>query len=295
MINFVKKTVNNVLSFIIWQWKNHLRIPLVNRRLSELSKKVAMFKDSHFGESCFIIGNGPSLTGRDLNLINGIPSFSSNRINLILDKTFWKPYYYTISDSSMANKFFDEVNSMEKKQLFAVVSNYGYDTLKKYFNTESLFLRSYRKKDINGLPNYSDDVSKKTFTHATVTYVNIQLATYMGFKRIYLIGVDNNYAIKRREDGTYEINKELLNKDHFDSKYYNSWFSDKQKPSTNTDLMTKSFIAAKNYCDKHGIEIYNVTRGGKLEVFPRVNFDDLFDDSGKFIGASNELKREGLG
>lgn len=294
VLNIAKTTVNNVLSFIIWRWKNHLRIPLINRRLSKLQKKVGVFKDIHIGESCFIIGNGPSLTGRDLNRIDGLPSFSSNRINLILDRTNWKPYYYTISDSSMANKFFKEVNSMEKKQLFAVVTNYGYDTLKRYFNTDNIFLRSYRKKDNNGLPNFSNDISKKTFTQATVTYVNIQLATYMGFKKIYLIGVDNNYALKRKEDGTYEVNKELLGKDHFDSNYYNSWFDDKLKPSTNTDLMTNAFIAAKNYCDKNGIEIYNATRGGNLEVFPRVNFDDLFDDDGKFIGVSTEFKRQGL-
>lgn len=295
MVNFIKRTVNNVLSFIIWQWKNHMRIPFVNLRLYKLQKEVVMFKDIHLGESCFIIGNGPSLTGRDLNQINGIPSFSSNRINLILDRTIWKPYYYTIADSSMANKFFNEVNKMEKKQMFAVVTNYGFDTLKKYFNTDYVFLRSYRKKDINGLPEYSGDISKKIFTHATVTYVNIQLATYMGFKKIYLIGVDNNYAINKKEDGTYEINKEMLDKDHFDSSYYNSWFNDKQKPSTNTELMTRSFIAAKNYCDINGIEIYNATRGGKLEVFPRVKFDDLFDDRGKFIGVSTELERKGLG
>ena len=67
-------------------------------------------------------------------------------MNLILDKTKWKPYYYTMSDSSMANNFFDEVNLMEKQGMFAVVTNFGYDTLKKYFKTQHLFLRSSRKK-----------------------------------------------------------------------------------------------------------------------------------------------------
>ncbi|UHA57898.1 hypothetical protein KDJ21_013460 [Metabacillus litoralis] len=117
----------------------------------------------------------------------------------------------------------------------------------------------------------------------------------MGFKKIYLIGVDHNYAINRNEDGTYKINKELLGKDHFDRNYYNSWFNDEKKPSTNTELMNKSYIAAKNYCDKNGIEIYNATRGGKLEVFPRVNFDELFDESGRFIEEVNVLQRKVLG
>ena len=36
-----------------------------------------------------------------------------------------------------------------------------------------------------------------------------------------------------------------------------------------------AYKKAKEYADKHGIKIYNATRGGALEVFPRVNFDDL--------------------
>ncbi len=34
-------------------------------------------------------------------------------------------------------------------------------------------------------------------------------------------------------------------------------------------------MAAKNYADSHGIKILNATRGGKLEVFERVNFDEI--------------------
>lgn len=42
------------------------------------------------------------------------------------------------------------------------------------------------------------------------------------------------------------------------------------------DFATMAFEKAKEYADGHGIKIYNATRGGKLEVFERVNFDALF-------------------
>ena len=32
---------------------------------------------------------------------------------------------------------------------------------------------------------------------------------------------------------------------------------------------------AREYCDSHDIRIYNSTRGGKLEVFERIDFDAL--------------------
>jgi hypothetical protein len=286
----IKKLINRVLSFIIWKWRGHLRTPYIDLRVMKLTKQAKRFKNKHLGESCFIIGNGPSLTVEDLNMIGKVPSFSSNRINLILEKTKWKPYYYTFTDSIMATKFFNEVNSMEKKQMIIVITNYGFDALKKYFSKrEYIFLRACRKKENNGFPKFSSDISRKIFTHGTVTYANIQLAVYMGFKNIYLIGVDHNYAIEKKEDGTVEINQEMIGKDHFDKNYYNTWLSSGSKPISDTSAMTKSYVSAKRYCETNGIRIFNATRGGKLDVFPRVNFEDLFDKNEKFLGVQGEI------
>ena len=37
-----------------------------------------------------------------------------------------------------------------------------------------------------------------------------------------------------------------------------------------------AYEVAKENAEKKGIKIYNATRGGKLEVFERVDFDSLF-------------------
>ena len=42
------------------------------------------------------------------------------------------------------------------------------------------------------------------------------------------------------------------------------------------ELTTMSFGAVKKYADAHGIRVFNATRGGKLDVFDRVDFDSLF-------------------
>ena len=39
--------------------------------------------------------------------------------------------------------------------------------------------------------------------------------------------------------------------------------------------VTKAYISAKRYADEHDIKIYNTTRGGKLEVFERLEFDKV--------------------
>ena len=46
----------------------------------------------------------------------------------------------------------------------------------------------------------------------------------------------------------------------------------------NLDASTRAFISMKSFCDKNGIEVVNATRGGKLEVFPRADFDEIFNN-----------------
>jgi hypothetical protein len=290
----LKQIVNSILSFFIWTYRKKIRSTYINMRIRFLSKEARKFKGIHRGESCFIIGNGPSLTAEDLNKIKNMVSFSSNRINLILEETEWKPYYYTFIDAVIAKKFFNEVYNMKKRQMFVVVTDAGYESLKKQFIKNCIFLRSYHESENNGQPKFSNDVSKKMNTYGTVTYANIQLAAYMGFKNIYLIGVDHNYAVNKNEDGSIEIYNELIGKDHFKESYYNSIENTKQVPN-NIYLMTKAYLSAKRHCDEKGIKIYNATRGGKLEIFPRVNFDELFNKNGEFMGApidenSDDLK-----
>jgi hypothetical protein len=93
----------------------------------------------------------------------------------------------------------------------------------------------------------------------------------MGMKEIYLIGVDHHFHTSMNDKG--EIIVDPTAKDYFSEKYN----ADKEKLYIpNPDKSTLTFIAAKKYADGHDIEIYNATRGGKLEVFERVDFDILF-------------------
>ncbi|MDR6121909.1 hypothetical protein QFZ87_001506 [Bacillus sp. SLBN-46] len=291
MINVVKKSTSKILSSMVWTFRRRIKPAYINIRVGILSRNVKSLKGTHSGESCFIIGNGPSLTVQDLNRIKNQVSFSSNRINLLINQTDWKPYYYTFTDSLIASKFFDEVYNMPKKRMFVVVSNTSYTSLKKQFNKDCIFLRSYYEHRNDGLPKFSDDVSKKLFQHGTVTFANIQLAVYMGFKNIYLLGVDHNFGISKKKDGRIEINNDLIGNDHFDKNYYSTVEHKKEIP-VNVYEMTEAYVSAKKYCDLSGVRIFNATRGGKLEVFPRVNFDDLFNSNGVFIGTTKTDKKD---
>ena len=50
-----------------------------------------------------------------------------------------------------------------------------------------------------------------------------------------------------------------------------------EKGIYNIDYATQTYIDLKRFCDKKGVKVFNATRGGKLEVYPRVDFDSLFN------------------
>jgi hypothetical protein len=74
----------------------------------------------------------------------------------------------------------------------------------------------------------------------------------MGFKEIYLVGIDWSGINPEREMS------------HFDGEVW-------------TDLPANQFragyVSAKKYADSHGIKIYNASRGGDLELYERVDLD----------------------
>ena len=61
-------------------------------------RKISDMKDSHKGERCFIIGNGPSLSADDLDKLIDEDCFGVNEIHKIFPKTNWRPKYYLIMD-----------------------------------------------------------------------------------------------------------------------------------------------------------------------------------------------------
>ena len=40
--------------------------------------------------------------------------------------------------------------------------------------------------------------------------------------------------------------------------------------------LEKSFKKVLKYSKENNIKVYNATRGGKLEILPRIDFDSLF-------------------
>jgi hypothetical protein len=231
-------------------------------------RSLKVLKNIHAGERCFIIGNGPSLRAADLTKIqeHGDLSFAFNRIFHIFPDTPWRPTYYISQDEKMLAGSVEEVNAIHVRKKFIPIEMKWY-----YDITVSGTTPFHIVKEAEEGIDFSENVAKYVANSKTVVYTAIQFAVYMGIHEIYLIGVDHHFHISQNDRGEIVVDPTV--KDYFTDVYN----QDKETLYVpNTDRSTLTFIAARKYADAHGIKIYNATRGGKLEVFERVDFDTLF-------------------
>ena len=246
-----------------WQQK-HFEKTMYGRRLKQ-------YRDKHAGQRCFFIGNGPSLRAEDLAKLqeSGEITFAFNRIYNIFDQTEWRPTYYISVDEKMLQGCAETVDRLDLPDKFIPINMRWYHGIRIHDAVEFL-MKAPREK--NGEPlDFSGDISKGIYQSGTCMYAAAQIAAYMGLKEIYLIGVDHHFQISQNNKGEIIVDKSA--KDYFSDKY-NEDKANLYIP--NTEKSTLTYLAMKTHCENRNIRVFNATRGGKLEVFPRVNFDSLF-------------------
>lgn len=204
---------------------------------------------------CFIVATGPSLREEDLGVLCQSHDFCIGMNRIYMHKSSWIPNAYVCVDSHFISENQDEIDRYGSCAKFI---GDGCQDFWKREHENTYKLHTIAQDSYNLLPNFSEDISQKVYNGATVAYPCIQIAIYLGFKEIYLLGVDCNYVKNSSNNYFFESNV-ADNKNHHE------------------DRMILSYMAAKKYADEHGIKIYNATRGGALEVFERVDFDSLFD------------------
>jgi len=232
-------------------------------------ERLLQFKDKYKGKRCFIIGNGPSLLASDLDKLKDEITFATNKIYLMFDKTKWRPSYYVCGDGHVFAQIQNEISKYIKCPAFyplhAILSsdNFNLTNFFYYALDDRAFWRPNMK------PTFSEEIFI-LYWGATVSYECMQLAAYMGFSEIYLLGIDNTCFARE-----VKLNGEIVygnsEKTHFTKEYTTTDIY----PSL-TDGSNAAYQTAREYCEQHNIKIRNATRGGALEIFERVDFDGLF-------------------
>lgn len=223
---------------------------------------LSKYKNIHLGNRCFIVATGPSLKICDLDKLesNHEICISMNRIYNLFDRTKWRPDYYVIEDMKMIEDLAEEIVDLDIENKFVSDAPQKYWDLKG--SNTSIKYKMIMQNCMGKSIGFSMNPDRYVYNGYTVTYVCLQLAVYMGFSDIFLLGVDFNYS----EDIYSESN-------HFDG--YQKHYKDIRLNPVQPEKMKRSYERAKQVAESKGIHIYNATRGGRLEVFERVNLDNI--------------------
>ena len=215
-----------------------------------------MKKEKH-GETALIMGNGPSVKELDFDeliLNSSVVTFATNRISLIYDQTAWRPDFYTCF--TMLSK----TDKNWKKSIEKVVVNeetkcFLLPECKRWLGERKnvVYVQPYEHYRHSPIPDdlFKTPVSKKFLKSYSATTSIIQLSLSLGFKRMYIIGQDGY--------------QEQIEDNHFSSLYGHDP-RDFQK--TNKRLIDMHRVL-KNHCDKHGIEVKNLSNNSVLKMYEK--------------------------
>jgi hypothetical protein len=232
------------LRYMHWRWK--------------YAPDLRQFKDKHRGQDCFIMGNGPSLNKMDLAPLSDFHTFGLNKIFLIFDRVDLDLSYLVSTNALVIEQAHREFEEMNCPVFLSYTASQGVVADRPHI---------HRMHTLNTWSFY-EDLSQPICEGNTVTYVALQIAYYMGFDRVFLVGVDHNFQQSGQAHETQVFQGEDVN--HFHPDY----FKGQKWQLADVYGSEVSFHLANYYFRKAGRQVLDATVGGKLTVFPKIPYEE---------------------
>lgn len=251
-------------------------------------KKNKKFENMYYGKRCFIIGNGPSLRTQDLSLLQDEYVFTVNYFTKSEQYLMVKSNFHILMDPAI----FDFSTEYREERLKPLLAINTYDNKPLCF-TQYIEKAVIEKEGLNqklnvfylncGTAMYEQYKRKFDLTKVVPGFSNVilyatMIAMYMGFKKIYYIGCDmtgyEQIAIKIGKQVDLHVykmsdqEKRMLrdqNRNMDAEEFFEGFFH-----------MFEQYRLLRNYGKIYGIEMYNATQGGILDVLERVDYETLF-------------------
>ena len=194
-------------------------------------EQISDFRDLHTGRSVFILASGPSLAEVDLTRLRRRIVIGLNRSSLVYPDT----HYHCTMDE----RLFKEYEEVLRK------SRYLFTLEQRSFGIPIHLL---------GSEGFSHDLTEGIYSGYTVTYFALQIAVYMGFNRIFLVGLD----LKHKPGHTHFFGIDPVSKNH---------------EKTEFPKMIRMLHYAADQLAGTDVKVYNCSPDTELECFERISFD----------------------
>jgi hypothetical protein len=213
-----------------------------------------------------IIGNGPSLNRMDLSGLRDEPTFGLNRGHLLFPRIGGPTRYLVSVNRYVLEQSVAEMLAAPCPKFF----NWRHRRHVPKGREDVLFLRTIHE------PGFSTNlVGRGLWEGGTVTYVAMQLAFHLGFREVVLIGVDHSFTTAGPAHQL--VTSTGADPNHFDPSYFGKGYR-WQLPDL--EMSERAYTMAREAYVAAGGSIVDATVGGKLTIFPKVDFATLFPPRG---------------
>ena len=218
-------------------------------------------KNRHIGERAVLLATGPSLNHMDLGFLSREIVIGMNKIFLGFKKFYFYPKYYVAVNEKVITQSLEQIKAMNCVKFIsrrggAVVQE---NALTYLINTQTPAAR------------FCHDITQGVHEGWTVTYAALQIAYFLGFKDVVIVGMDHHYEYEGVPNETRKLNGPDPN--HFCSDYFGGgqvW--------DNPDLAhsEESYRIARVEFEKDGRRIIDATLGGMCTVFEKADYREVF-------------------
>ncbi len=262
--------------------------------LVDLLGKNDGLRGAHAGRRCFIVGNGPSLAAQDLSRLKGevcivTGSFHRHPEASSIRPRYWviaDPEYWTRAEELFVPVFRKAVDLSIPTLLFLPTGGFPYFS---GFRTGPLVDIHHFHYDpargneapidfASGIPEYANNV----------IMICLMLGYYLGCNPIYLIGCDHDWLKTTREEYERTVVEHFYAEKRPDAPATKMPWDQWTVAMRRADLQ---YRALNDYAVRWGFDVYNATRGGYLDYFPRIPYESLFPRDGN--GGAPELPDAG--
>ena len=225
-----------------------------------MALSLDFFRNRHLGERCFIVCNGPSLNRMDLTFLNGEVTIGLNKIFLGIDSFGFYPRYLIAINEKVISQSITEFQNMSCVKFIG--DRYKSDVM------QSALL--WRISTQNYEEDFSYDLDKGLQEGNTVTYAALQLAFFMGFKQVYIIGMDHKFHYSGPSNDSQFL--EGPDPNHFSPDY----FGNKNWDTPDLERSERFYKVAKDVFERFGRNIYDATMDGHCKVFEKISYEGIF-------------------
>jgi hypothetical protein len=187
-------------------------------------------------------------------------TFGLNRIYLLFESVGFATSYYVSCNTYVIEQCGEEIAKLPCPKFIGWHARRFLPS-----KSKTMFIRS------TSGPKFCTVVARDgVWEGATVTYVAMQIAYYMGFRKVILIGVDHSFETKGIPHQL--VVSEGDDPNHFHPNYFGKGFRWNLPDLETSEL---AYQLARRQFELAGREILDATVEGKLQVFPKIDYDEL--------------------